>query len=227
MFKERDNLDINLNKRLNDFKFNKYYQILIETNKKTNLTRITDETEVYYKHFYDSIVLSKWLNLSNKSLLDIGAGAGFPSIPLKIIEPSLDITIVDSLNKRILFLTELIKQLDLENIKLIHGRAEEFPLKNNFDFVSSRAVARLNILVELTLPFVKIGGYFIAYKSIKYQEELKEAMSGIKLLGGKVESIKEYLISENEMHVLIFIKKIKSTPLNYPRIYGKIKKNPL
>ncbi len=227
MFKGRDKLDRNLNKLLNNPKFNKYYNILIEGNKITNLTRITDETEVYYKHFYDSIILSKWFDLSNKTLLDVGSGAGFPSIPLKIIEPSLDITIVDSLNKRILFLTELIEKLNLEDIKLIHGRAEEFPYKNHFDLVTSRAVAKLNILIELTLPFVRVGGYFIAYKSIRYKEELEEATTGIKKLGGEIESIKEYLISEDEMHVLILIKKIKPTSSNYPRIYGKIKKNPL
>lgn len=227
MFKERDNLDNSLNKLLYNPKFNKYYKTLIEANKKTNLTRITDETEVYYKHFYDSIILSKWFDLSNKTLLDIGAGAGFPSIPLKIIEPSLSITIVDSLNKRIIFLKELIEQLNFKDIKLIHGRAEEYPYRNHFDLVTSRAVAKLNILIELTLPFVLVGGYFIAYKSIRYKEELEEATTGIKKLGGEIEAIKEYSISKDEMHVLILIKKIKPTSSNYPRIYGKIKKNPL
>ncbi|OQX93649.1 MAG: 16S rRNA (guanine(527)-N(7))-methyltransferase RsmG [Tenericutes bacterium 4572_104] len=227
MFKERDNLDNSLNKLLYNPKFNKYYKTLIEANKKTNLTRITDETEVYYKHFYDSIILSKWFDLSNKTLLDIGAGAGFPSIPLKIIEPSLSITIVDSLNKRIIFLKELIEQLNFKDIKLIHGRAEEYPYRNHFDLVTSRAVAKLNILIELTLPFVRVGGYFIAYKSIRYKEELEEATTGIKKLGGEIEAIKEYSISKDEMHVLILIKKINPTSSNYPRIYGKIKKNPL
>ena len=227
MFNKRDYLYEDLNKQLEDSRFFQYYEELIKINKITNLTRITDIDSVYYKHFYDSIVLIKYLNLKNMSLLDVGSGAGFPSLPLKIVENSLKVTIVDSLNKRIKFLDSLTQILNLKNIKLIHGRAEEMDLKNYFDIVTSRAVAKLNILIELTLPFVKVGGYFIAYKSINYQEELNEAINGINTLGGSIEKVIEYEISKEEKRVLIFIKKIKKTDYRYPRIFGKIKKSPL
>lgn len=227
MFNRRDYLDKNLNEYLENPKFIQYYNELIEANKFTNLTRITDLDSVFYKHFYDSIILINHLDLSNKTVLDVGAGAGFPSIPLKIINDSIKVTIIDSLNKRIKFLNDLTDKLKLEEVELIHGRAEELSEKNKFDIVTSRAVARLNILVELTLPFVKVGGYFVAYKSINYSEELEEAKKGIITLGGQVEKVIEYNVSENEKRVLIFIKKIKKTNDLYPRIFGKIKKSPL
>lgn len=227
MFEKRIYLDSNLNTLLENPKFNIYYEYLIKENQHTNLTRITEINDVYYKHFYDSIVLSKYVDLKDKTFLDVGAGAGFPSVPLKIIEDSLNLTIVDSLNKRIKFLFNLTKELDINCCNLIHGRAEELGKREHFDFVTSRAVARLNILLELTLPYVKIGGYFVAYKSIKYNEELSEAMNAIKTLGGVLEKVEEYKISKTEKRVLIFIKKIKKTNNLYPRLFGKIKKNPL
>ena len=167
------------------------------------------------------------MNLKDKTLLDVGAGAGFPSLPIKIIEDSLSVTIIDSLNKRIRFLQDLKAELDLSNVQLIHGRAEEFDQRERFDIVTSRAVAKLQILAELTIPFVKIDGYFVAYKSIQYREELEEAKNAIHTLGGKIENVEEYQISEDEIRVLIFIKKTRKTPNIYPRHYSKIKKTPL
>jgi len=227
MFKKRNYLDSKLNEYLDNPKFKVYFDFLIETNQVMNLTTITDEDSVYYRHFYDSIILINYLSIAGKTLLDVGAGAGFPSIPLKIIEPSLKVTIIDSLNKRIKFLDELSNKLNLDNIINIHGRAEELEHKNHYDIVTSRAVAKLNILVELTLPFVKVGGYFIAYKAMNYQDELNEALNGINKLGGIYEKSVEYQVSEDEKHVLIFIKKISRTDSIYPRIFGKIKNNPL
>ena len=227
MFNKRLFLDNELNNQLDNPKFYEYYKYLIEINEITNLTRITDLDSVYYKHFYDSIIISKYINIKNKNLLDVGAGAGFPSIPLKIIENSLNVTIIDSLNKRINFLESLVSKLDLNKIELIHGRAEEHKKKNYYDIVTSRAVSKLNILSELTIPFVKIGGYFIAYKGSNYQEELEEATKGIERLGGKLEKVIEYPINNDETHVLILIKKIKNSDIKYPRNYGIIKKKPL
>ncbi len=212
---------------LKDPQFLKYFDFLIEKNKITNLTNIVEKTEVYDKHFYDSVVLSKFLDLKNKSFLDIGSGAGFPSIPLKIINDSLAVTIVDSLNKRINFLKELTKVLALENIELIHGRVEEMDKTKLFNVVTARAVARLNVLSEMSLPYVKNNGYFIAFKSIHYLDELEEAKKGITLLGGKIEKVVEYEINKEIRHVLIFIRKVKDTPSKYPRIFSKIKSSPL
>lgn len=223
----RRDLDDRINNLLKNDKFKQYYEYLITENKHTNLTRIIDENDVYYKHFYDSIILCKYLDLSHKKFLDVGAGAGFPSVPLKIVDDSINLTIVDSLNKRIKFLANLSERLNLKDINLIHGRAEEIAKKHYFDIVTSRAVARLNILVELTLPFVKIGGYFIAYKSKNYHEELDQATNAIETLGGKIDRIESYHISNEETRVLIFIKKIKETKKGYPRQFGKIKKQPL
>ena len=227
MFNKREYLNENLNQLLDHPKLYTYFQELIEGNKITNLTRIIDIDAVYYKHFYDSIVLLNYLDVKNKKLLDVGAGAGFPSIPLKIIEDSLQVTIVDSLNKRIKFLSGLTQKLSLSDVTLIHGRAEELKKLNHYDIVTSRAVAKFNILVELTLPFVKVGGYFIAYKSVNYLDELETAKEGIDILGGIIEKVVDYDINIDEKRVLIFIKKIKKTDSKYPRIFGKIKNAPL
>jgi len=212
---------------LNNPNFKLYFQELIQKNKVMNLTNIIEEKSVYEKHFYDSIILSLVLDIKNKTILDIGAGAGFPSLPLKLIEPSLEVTIIDSLNKRINFLYELTRSFQLDKLTLIHGRAEEMNMEVLYDLVTARAVAKLNILVELALPFVKLGGYFVAYKSLAYKEELEEAISAIKTLGGEVEKIIEYEINHELHHVLILIKKQKPTPKIYPRSFGKIKKSPL
>jgi 16S rRNA (guanine527-N7)-methyltransferase len=221
--------DINKNLQiaLEDQRFASYYSYLFEQNKVMNLTNITYEKEVYEKHFYDSIILTDILDTTNKSILDIGAGAGFPSLPIKILDDSMSVTIVDGLNKRIRFLHNLVGILALNSVSLIHGRAEELDKSLEFDLVTARAVARLNILAELAIPYVKIGGYFVAYKSTNYEVELLEAKKGITILGGQVESIYNYRINDEIVHSLILIKKVKQTPKDYPRQFSKIKKAPL
>lgn len=210
--------------------FELYYTTLIEWNQKMNLTAITQKEDVYLKHFYDSLTISFDYPLDQQSLCDIGAGAGFPSIPLKIVYPNLKITIVDSLTKRITFLKHLANVLKLENVTAISARAEEYAKdhRESFDIVTARAVARLNILDELCLPLVKINGDFITLKGLKAQEELKEAKAGIEKLGGKVtKEIDFTLTDENDHRSNIYIHKIKKTPSLYPRTFGKIKKKPL
>ncbi|WP_423363674.1 16S rRNA (guanine(527)-N(7))-methyltransferase RsmG [Mycoplasma sp. P36-A1] len=224
-------LEININiseEQLN--KFDIYYKTLVEWNEKMNLTAITKEDEVYEKHFYDCLLASTMIDFSDQSIVDIGAGAGFPSIPLKIIFPNLKITIVDSLNKRIIFLKELINRLQIENVTAISGRAEEFALNNRekYDIATGRAVARLNILDELCLPLVKKNGYFLALKGKQGLEEAEEAKKGIDILGGKELNIKKYeLSSEHSTRYLLLYKKVNKTPIKYPRSFGQIKKKPL
>lgn len=215
-------------KQLNQFEL--YYQTLVEWNEKMNLTAITKKEDVYLKHFYDSLTISFDYPFNNQSLCDIGAGAGFPSIPLKIVYPHLKITIVDSLTKRITFLKHLIQILELDNVEAISARAEDYAKEHRevFDIVTARAVARLNILDELCLPLVKVNGDFITLKGLKAQEELTEARTGIEKLGGKViKQVDFTLTNENDYRCNIFIHKIKNTPKNYPRPFGKIKKKPL
>ncbi|MFP4478581.1 MAG: 16S rRNA (guanine(527)-N(7))-methyltransferase RsmG [Candidatus Izemoplasmatales bacterium] len=211
---------------LNKPEFLTYYQYLIQQNKLTNLTAITDKEDVYIKHFYDSLVITTQIDFDQKKVLDIGAGAGFPSIPIHLIHESMDLTIVDGLNKRIHFLENLTEKLDL-NVSLIHGRAENLDLSKHFDIILARAVAKLNILLEMALPLLKVNGYFVAYKSIHYQEELQQAKNAIQVLGGKVEEIIEYTLTDDLKHVYIIIKKVKDTPKMYPRHFSKIKKLPL
>ena len=206
--KALENLSINISeKQLNDL--DTYYKMLIEYNAHTNLTRITEEKEVYLKHFYDSLTLVKAINLNDQTLLDIGSGAGFPGLVLKILFPNLKVTLLDSLNKRITFLNAVIEKLDLKNVTAVHGRAEEYAKDNKekFDIVTSRAVANLNTLSELSIPFVKLGGYFIAMKA-DAKEELKNAENAIKTLGGV---IKETVVFErpieNATRTLIKIEK--------------------
>ena len=176
--------------------FEKYYELLVEWNEKMNLTAITNKEDVYLKHFYDSLTPSFDFDFNNQSLCDIGAGAGFPSIPLKIVYPDLKITIVDSLSKRITFLNHLVKELELDNVKAIAARAEEYAVNNReaFDIVTARAVARLNILDELCLPLVKPNGYFITLKGAQGTLELEECKQGISKLGGKVENIQAFTL---------------------------------
>lgn len=221
--------NINLNKSQLE-QFERYYELLVEWNEKMNLTNITEKEDVYLKHFYDSLTLSFYYPLKDEHICDIGAGAGFPSIPLKIAFPDIKITIVDSLNKRITFLNHLIKELGLENVEAVAERAEDYALKyrEQFDIVSARAVARLNILDELCLPLTKINGYFITLKGSQGEIELAECQNGIKKLGGKVEQIQKFTLPEHEdQRINIYIKKISATPKAYPRMFAKIKKNPL
>ena len=209
--------------------FESYYKILVDWNEKMNLTAITDEEGVYLKHFYDSVTIAFDFKFNNQSIVDVGAGAGFPSIPLKIIYPDLKITIVDSLTKRITFLNHLLKELALTDCKAISVRAEDYAKDNRekCDIVMARAVARLNILDELCLPLVKVGGYFLALKGLKADEELQEAKRGIDILGGGVEEIVDFTLTNNDHRSNIIIKKVKTTPNKFPRMFAKIKKQPL
>lgn len=213
--------------------FAKYFELLIDWNEKINLTAITLESEVYLKHFYDSVMPVKYGLIPNKavSLLDIGAGAGFPSLPLKILYPELKVTIIDSLNKRINFLSTLIETLGLENVQLLHGRAEDFgqnpKYRAQFDFVTARAVARLNVLSELTLPFLKKNGELLAYKASKFGEEVSEAKPAVTLLGGKLERSIDYKLPDNSERHIAVIKKVLKTPGRFPRKAGTPNRNPL
>ena len=210
-------------KQRNQFKT--YFNLLIEWNSKMNLTAITEEELVYQKHFTDSLCFTKAVTLNNQTLLDIGSGAGFPSIPLKIMFPDLNITIIDALQKRITFLEELTKQLDI-NVELIHGRAEEYKRKHCFDLVTARAVSNLRMLSELCLPFVKIDGYFIAMKGPKLEDELQLSNNAITLLGGHVDEIIADELHQEQRNILR-VKKIAKTKPKYPRRFNQIKSNPL
>lgn len=208
----------------------RYYELLVEWNSFMNLTGITDLEQVYLKHFYDSAILLNKFDLSNiKTLCDVGTGAGFPGLVLKIIYPNLEITLVDSLEKRIKFLNHVIEELGLEKINTLHARAEDFAIQNReqFDIVTARAVAHLAILSELCLPLVKVGGYFVPMKG-NLAEEKKESMNAIKELSGEI--VEEYsflLPKEESKRTILKIKKIKVTNKKYPRQYSEIKKKPL
>lgn len=210
--------------------FHLYYQTLVEWNEKMNLTAITDQEDVYLKHFYDSLTIAFDFDFNNQTLCDVGAGAGFPSIPLKIVYPDLKVTIVDSLTKRITFLKHLINVLELKDVDAISARAEDYAKDHRafFDIVTARAVARLNVLDELCLPLVKEKGYFITLKGRIAKEELKEAKKGIQILGGQVtKEVEMTLSSHDDQRCNIYIKKIQPTPKKYPRPFGQIKKKPL
>jgi 16S rRNA (guanine527-N7)-methyltransferase len=214
-------------------KFILYKKLLKEWNQKINITSITDDIEIDIKHFIDSITPLK-TDLFEKKLkvIDIGTGGGFPGIPLKIVKEELEVVLLDSLNKRITFLNEVIDSLQLKDIVAIHGRAEELGRdkehREKYDIAISRAVASLNTLSEYSLPFVKVGGYFISMKGPEFEEELMEAKKGIEILGGKIIDKKIITLPESDInHSLIIIKKIKETSTKYPRGGGKPKKKPL
>ena len=215
--------------------FATYYNKLIEFNKKVNLTRITDKNEVYIKHFFDSITpLLEFSDLfkGEKSLCDVGAGAGFPSLPIKILCPDLSITIVDSLGKRLKFLDELVSDLSLDKVTLVHSRAEDAGqnknLREKFDLVTGRAVARMSVLSEYCLPLAKVDGYLVALKGPKAQDELAEAKNAIEVLGGSVKEVKELTLPDtDDERTLIVVKKVKATPKKYPRQAGTPNRKPL
>lgn len=209
---------------------NKYYELLIEHNKVMNLTGITEKEQVYLKHFYDSLTIVKIIDLNEvNNLCDIGTGAGFPGLVIKILYPNINITLVDSLNKRIEFLKKVIEKLDLKKIDAVHERAEEYARKNieTYDIVTSRAVAPLNILLEYAIPLLKINKYFIAYKG-NISREIIESKNAFEKLNCKIDgSIEFSLPIENSIRTLIRIKKTKETNKKFPRKYSEIKKRPL
>lgn len=213
--------------------FLRYYEMLIDWNEKINLTAITEFEEVLKKHFLDSISIGRLLIQDESvSILDIGTGAGFPGIPIKIAFPDTKVTLLDSLNKRVIFLNEVIKELSLDNIMALHGRAEDFAKKEDmreqFDFCVSRAVANLSSLSEFCLPYVKVGGTFISYKSEKAKEELEASENAISILGGGNVKTDEFLLPGTDFkRTFVIIEKTKVTPKKYPRKAGTPVKQPL
>lgn len=213
-------------------KLEKYRELLLEWNSFMNLTAITEEDDVNIKHFLDSLTIFKTGELDGKkSVIDVGTGAGFPGIPMAIQNPDLEVTLLDSLNKRIKFLNKVVEETELENVTTYHGRAEEFARKKEFrdafDVSVSRAVANMSTLAEYTLPYVKPGGVMIAMKGSEYKEELKEAENAIKILGGEIKEVKEITLPDGILHSLIVVEKVKPTPKKYPRAGGKPKSKPL
>src|SRR5690625_2899899 len=213
--------------------FNLYYQILVEWNEKMNLTAITDREEVYLKHFYDSLTAAFYFDFTKiKSICDVGAGAGFPSIPLKIAFPHLNVTIVDSLKKRITFLNHLADELKIENVAFYHDRAESFGKnkkhREKYDVVTARAVARASVLSELCLPLTKVGGHFVMMKGAQFEEEKEKSITAVRLFGGVYNEVNTFHlpIEESERSIAVVYKKRK-TPAKYPRKPGLPNKEPI
>ena len=211
--------------------FYRYMNLLIEWNEKMNLTAITEPKEIILKHFIDSITILKYID-DNSKLVDVGIGAGFPGVPLSIMNPTLKITLVDSLNKRLIFLQEVVKELNLKNIEIVHARAEEFGQNKNcrekFDIATSRAVANLATLSEYLVPLVKIDGKIISMKASNAKEEINDAKKAIEVLGGKIEKIEEFDLPESDIgRTIIIIDKNKCTPAKYPRKAGTPAKEPI
>ena len=232
MFREILSQYINLrDEQFNQFQ--KFYEMVIDWNTKINLTAITDEKEFAIKHVVDSLTLWDEEKFSNvKKILDVGTGAGFPAIPIKIFKPNVEIFLLDSLNKRVEFLKKVVAELNLENVTCLHGRAEDLARQNNFresfDLVTARAVARLNIISEYCLPFVKIGGIFAAMKGKNFLEEVAEAENAVKILGGgKIICAEKNLPEISDVRAVIYIDKKKSTSKKFPRKAGVPVKNPL
>lgn len=211
--------------------FNLYAKQLLEWNEKINLTAITEPREIVIKHFLDSLLLLKATNPSEgASLIDVGAGAGFPSLPCKLARNDLKVLLLDSLNKRVTFLNGLVNELGI-HADCLHGRAEEIggkeQYRERFDIATARAVTRMRELTEYCLPFVKIGGCFAALKGSEVLEELNEAKGAIKLLGGEIDRVEQYVLPDDSKRSIVIIKKISQTPTKYPRSEGKIKKTPI
>lgn len=210
-------------------RFRRYYEILEEQNKVMNLTAISGEEDVAQLHFLDCAALLRFTELEGKRVIDVGSGAGFPGLVLKILRPELDLTLLDSLDKRVRFLAQTAELLGLDGLSCLHRRAEEAAeLRGQFDAAVSRAVARLDTLSELCLPFVKTGGLFLAMKGPAAAEELDQARRAIRLLGGRVERCEEYPVPGTELrHCAVLVRKEKDTPPQYPRRWAQIKKQPL
>lgn len=233
--RELNNIDLNphgitLDSRMAE-RFDRYTALLLDWNTRMNLTTILDRDAVAVKHFADSLVGNRFIK-GGSSLCDVGSGAGFPGIPLKIYRDDLTVTLLDSLNKRILFLNEVIKELELTNISAVHIRAEDAGLskthRGKYDVVTARAVAKMSTLLEYTLPLVKTGGVFIAYKGLLASGEIEEAATALKELGGAVEEVFKYSLgTSSENHSLVMVRKISETPAKYPRGFGKERSQPL
>lgn len=211
--------------------FNLYYELLTAKNKVMNLTAITEYNDVVKKHFIDSMMISRVLDMKKiNSLCDVGTGAGFPGIPLKIVYPHLHLTLVDSVGKRVNFLSEVVEKLDLEDVEAIHSRTEDLAhnskYREKYDLVTARAVASMNVLSEYCIPYAKIGGYFAAYKSGNIEEEIENAKNAVKTLGGKIEKTDMFELYEMGRSIVL-IRKVNSTPKIYPRKAGTPSKNPL
>ena len=233
MLKNRmDRLQIETNENMLE-QFDLFYHLLVEWNKVMNLTGITEYEEVVEKHFADSLSLARFLDLNKiHTVIDVGTGAGFPGIPLKIAFPHLKVVLLDSLNKRINFLNEVIAKLDLREIHTIHGRAEEYARKpeyrEQFDLCVSRAVANLSVLSEYCIPYIRIGGIFIPYKSGDIDEEVAVSRKAVDILGGQIDHVEKFQLPDTDIHrSFVFINKIKNTQKKYPRKAGTPAKEPL
>ena len=213
--------------------FDRYYELLIEWNRVMNLTGITEYDEVNLKHFTDSLTIVRIKEMKNVStMIDVGTGAGFPGIPIKIAFPHIKVTLLDSLNKRIKFLDQIVEELGLDDVVTLHGRAEDYAKKDEyrekFDLCASRAVANLSTLSEYCLPFIKKGGCFVSYKSADSDEEIKMSEKALDILGGKIEKIDKFTLPGSDMgRALVMIEKVKDTPRKYPRKAGVPSKEPL
>ncbi len=209
--------------------FDIYEKLLLETNKKFNLTAIDDEESVLYKHFIDSLYAAKFVDFNNKTLCDLGTGAGFPGLVLAIMFPSLNVTLVEANGKKVSFLKEVTNELKLHNVEILNIRAEQLNnLKNSFDYVSARAMTRLNVLVELAIPLCKVNGKLLAYKLFDVENEILEAKNALKELDCKVNAVYKYELPNNiGKRSLLVIEKIKNTKKRFPRDFSKISSNPL
>lgn len=209
-----------------------YYKLLVEWNEKMNLTALTEPQDVALKHFCDSILLLSFADIpENSSLIDVGTGAGFPSVPVKIVRPDIRICLLDSLNKRLVFLQEVVEKLGLTDVQIVHSRAEDGAkqekLREQFDFATSRAVAQLNVLSEYCLPYVKVGGAFLAMKGKYSEDEIANSKNAIKTLGGKISKVDTYNLIDGSERTIINIGKVSTTDKRYPRTSAKIKSKPL